>query len=383
MRLNFTLYFIFLSIFSFGQPDELTVESVLNHIYDSQMKNDPFYNDGLFEVKRTMSTTSDVDDDNTLFYPALVAITLKSVYDNLSKNEKIISDSIIARVNRNSGLYKSRNGRASFNFWQTIPPDIPFPNGSPRFAQIKYRLPDDFDDTSIISLAREPNDSLDRAVRDLMSSYVAREGRPLMTSTFKEYQDSKAYEVWFADKYPQDFDICAITNILLFTHRRGFNFNKYDSASIDLIKKMILNKHHLSDPTIISPFYRKTASILYHVTRLMDELEVGYFDEIKPIIIEDLKKHLDKSKNELEKVLVYSSLYRLGVEYPVEIDEDKLRKDISSYPYFSANLPMSIFWKKMIGNTFLARIMHWQCDAFNWTLVLEFLILTSYQGPEE
>ncbi len=336
-----------------------------------QIIEDEFYDAGLFPSQRTWSFSNKSVEDNTIFFTASIISTLRELYPQLVEENRDLVDSIIKRVNPVYDKYKSRNGETAYNFWQTTPPDLPFPNGSKLISNEGARLPDDFDTSILILQALGKNDSLDHLFRKKMISYAKRESRSeAKLITPEKYQNMKAYEVWFGKDMPQTFDLCVMSNVMSYVLDRDFQLNMYDSATISLIKRMIQANDHLNSISDVSHHSDSPALILYHVARVISKDEKGFFSSIKNEVITDLKSTLNEVENEVEKIMIAISLQRLTHKSDVSIDFKKLEKDVKSFSFFYVN-PFNV----SKGKSRYLPTVTWVSEAYNWTLYLEWLVL--------
>ena len=363
-----------MTLCSFIGHSQLSETQVFQKIASFQVVEDEFYDAGLFPSQRSWGFFSKPAEDNTIFFTASIATTIRMIQHRLDSVNRQTASSIIHNAEANYSKYASRNGEGTYNFWQTVPPDLPFPNGSKLISNKKGRLPDDFNSTVLIALASQRNDSSDQLIRKKMTAYSKRENRHLVSlNTLDAYKNSEAYEVWFGKNMPQAFDICVMSNVLLYVLDRGFELNQYDLETISLIKRMIRNDHHLKQSAEISHHSDSPALILYHVARLISLDNQGLFDDIETKVINDLRKLEGEVENELEKVMILSSLKRLSQNVDLStLDHEKLNADVTSFSFFSIdpyNISMGIY-------KFLPTI-RWISEAYNWTLYLELLVLVN------
>ncbi|MEO9482990.1 MAG: hypothetical protein ABJG47_06070 [Ekhidna sp.] len=344
---------------------------MVRKIQSFQIVEDQFYDSGLFPSKRTWSFSSKPVEDNTIFFTASIVSTLQMVHAKLDSKSRKMVDSMISNADQLYPKYKNRGGGVTYSFWQTVAPDLPFPNGSKLISNERLRLPDDFDTSILIALAQEKNDSADLLLRNRMVGYSSRENREdVKLFTPQEYQDVKAYETWFGKDMPQAFDLSVMSNVLLYVMRQGFVWNAYDSATASLINTMILNDDHRLRTSDVSFHSTSPALILYHVARLIAVDNIGHFDEAKAKVLGDLVSLLDVVENEVEKVMILSSLHRLGYEPSASIDFDKLKADVKTFSFFSVN-PFNM----SKGESRYLPSVRWVSEAYNWTLMLELLLL--------
>lgn len=381
LRSNYFLTLIF-TLLSLVSSAQLSIEpdSVLGLLRLQQVEDDTFYHAGLFRSQRILGKKS--YQDNSLYYSALIATTLKSLRSKVPREESEIIDEIVAGVKRNIPRYRSRKGRHAYNFWPTAP-DIPHPNGPAKYQTDKYKLPDDMDDTSMIGLLISESE-LTKGIRNEMIAYNKARPKKVKT-TYKAYSASEAYGVWFADKWVQEFDICVLANTLLFVFESDFQLNRYDSASISLIKDMTLNQLHKKRLFVLSPYYPKKPVILYHLARLLASDKRGVFDDIRGQVLSELQEALADEEQALYRIMLYSSLARLGHWVRPTVDEQQLLREVASFRLFSANL-MSAFGsgvitRKVINSSQLITTYHWQSEPYAWLLVYEYLALNrSYEA---
>ncbi|MEM6642185.1 MAG: hypothetical protein AAF616_04325 [Bacteroidota bacterium] len=344
---------------------------ILNKICSLQTVEDDFYDPGLFPVQRSWSASKEAVEDNTIFFSASIAYTLDQIRDKMDLESKRIASQIVDRITPNYRNYQSRNDKPTFNFWQTVAPDLPFPNGSKLISNDKMRLPDDLDTSVIIALS-STEDSVKTLLRKKMVAYAGRAGRDQnRINTLAKFQSSEAYEVWFAKEMPQTFDICVLSNVLLFVFSEGFALEKYDQASIFLIKEILKQRDYLDRTDAVSHHTTSAAVILYHVARMVAADKRGIFDDLRPLLIADLASTAAKATDEVEKMLAYTSLLRLGIRPAKELDHKKLKSDLGDFVFFSVKPflgnPQFAFLNSVVPN------ISWYCEAYNWTLYLEFL----------
>lgn len=346
-------------------------EEIIQRIRSFQVDKDEFYDAGLFPVKRKWSFSSNYVDDNSIFFTASINTTLKMISGRLDERSGKIVYSILKETQPIYAKYGNRNGGITYNFWQTVPPDLPFPNGNKLISNKKSRLPDDFDTTVLIALARGKNKRYDSLFRKEMVAYSSREDRSnVKMITLEPYENSKAYETWFGVNMPQTFDLCIMSNVLLYVMDRGFEWNEYDSATAALIQQMILNDDHLERTANISHHSDAPALVLYHVARLIEADYKGRFDAIKQKVINDLVKLLKEESNEVQKVMILSSLHRLDYKTSEPVNLKRWGKHVKSFSFFSIN-PFNI----SKGRSLYIPSIKWVSEAYNWTLLLELMVL--------
>lgn len=366
------IFLLFFAQKGYSQEPSSKGDSLLRWIVSQQVVEDDFYDAGLFKSSRIYGKNQ--YEDNTLFYSSLIALTLQSLSEKFSLENKLLVDSISSRVVKNVARYESRKGRPTYNYWQTNP-DIPHPDGPKKYQTDKYKLPDDFDDTSMIGMLVDEGRA--KEIREEMVNYTI-ERKMKVKTTFKRFKKSEAYGVWFADKWKQEFDICVLSNVLNFVFLNNFELNRYDSASIELIKRSIDEDLHINHPFVLSPYYNRTPVILYHISRLISNDRNGHFASIKSKIIDDIQAQLEVAELEMYKVILATSLFRLGEPYAIAIEEEKLRQEQRTFQWFTANFMLAVgsgvTTRKVLNDSRLIPTFYWRCDPYFWTLYLEYLV---------
>ncbi len=370
-----SILFLSVSVCLSAQTKEYSKENILRKIETLQLKNDAEFADGLFISERFKDRKRNLKRDNNIFFPALITYTLGTIKNEFQLQDQTIIDSIRNGVIRNYPKYRNRKGEVSFNYWQTHP-DMPMPGSKFWANSDKIKLPDDLDCTSIIYLSLPKNDTIDQRLKQLIIKHTNLYDQQI-NSIYKRYQNHKAYMTWFAQKLKQDFDICVMANTMLYIFNRNFDLNEYDRESIRLIEDMVQNDDHLKNPHIISPYYKTPFIILYHLARVVAADKNNEFSQIKSKIISDIKLALLHVNNKMEKVLLLSSLNRLGVPTNESVNLSGIEEDFKKFNYFVVN-PFhgsSIGFKKLIGRSNFLQ-MNYRCEAYYWTLILEYIILS-------
>ena len=317
-------------------------------------------------------------EDNTIFFTAAIVHTLKGLLPRMDKTSKALAIDIIAQSRKNYRHYQSRNGEPTYNFWPTTAPDLPFPNGNKFISNPKMRLPDDLDTSILIAMGSE-EDSVKTRLREKMVAYASRESRSeSKLNTLKKYESSEAYEAWFAKDMPQTFDICVLSNVMLFVFDEGYPLNRHDTATISLIKRMLLEddlREHMDE---VSHHTTSQALILYHVARMIHADREGFFQTMAPVVVGLLFEEHNHAPTEFEKMLAATSLMQLGQYSLGTLDHKRLQSELNEFTFFSV--------KPFLGNpqfSFLNRLVpniNWTSESYNWVLYLEYLYLLELQS---
>ncbi len=350
------------------------INPLLEQIADLQSRGDAFYRDGMFATNRWNGKATSYREDNNIFFTALTVHTLQSLYHVLNNEEQKLVDTIISRAQANYPHYRNRNGELSYNFWQVYPYELPFPGRKLWSRMRKFRLADDLDDTSLIYLTLDICDSTARAVKRMMEAQI---GEKPLKSTFKHHRDYRAYRTWFADKMKQDLDICVMANVLLFVFKKQLPLSQYDQQTIKLITRMVDEEQHLSHPRLVSPHYQQSSVILYHLSRLIAAADHPALDQLKPKVLSDLEDQYASSQHAMEKLILQSSLLRLGKQTTFATGSVQItNQDMEKFYWFYAN-PFSgsrIFFKKLLGRSYFLQ-SRYTSEAYYLALILENSLL--------
>lgn len=368
--------FVFLLIFLHANAFASVSDSLIREIRSFQIKkSNEYYSSGLFPSGRIHAATFYERPDNNIFFSAIIVYTLQKHYQKLTPYQRLITDSIASDVRRNYGSYANKDGGITYNFWQTNP-IRQFPNDPVLSRQKSLFIPDDADDAVMIYMTSNLEKNKAVALKDILIKNAAvTDG--ICRSCMPEYRHLHAYSTWTGSKMPVEWDICVQSNILLFGEFFGLDIQKEDTETeawmCTAIKKGWVAKY----PGFISPQYKSSAAIYYHLSRLLSSSE--RYSELKkyiPELREQTYKAFTKSGNEVERVMLASSLIRLGMPVNFRPDTKKFRSDMKDFRFFYANMG-SVAWypfNRMLSG-FKMISYEYRCDAWALTLWLEYELL--------
>jgi len=359
--------------------DSLSIKLLLQRIASMQANTDGNIPKGSFASYRTYHLNKHRQKaDINAFYTGLICFTLRDLENQFDIIEKQKVDNIINQAKPYFNKFKNQKGRNTYNFWSTDTPRI-FPNsGLLNVFNTSQALPDDFDDTVILLMAMNAPNSVANAIHELMQDYT-NQSKKKISNTFKQYQDIPAYSTWFGKKMPVDFDVSVLMNVLYFVQKYQLPFSKADSASVDLIVKVIASNQYETAASYISPHYNTTAIILYHLSRLMALKPIPALEQYKYQLIESAKNSYHHSNSFLEKIILSTTLMRWGIEMPRMVipAESNLIELIEEddYPFFIANIASMLTnpFKKIASSTGLVKFTY-HSPAYNQLLLLENLV---------
>lgn len=377
--MKFLGYFILLitnPICSYTQ-DTSRETLLLQEIANLQIQKDSFYYKGMFSTLRTNARNSNIiEEDNNIFFTALIAFTLQQIKEDLTPAQQILCDSIIEKAHYAYPYFQNRKGKPTYNFWPNNPPII-FPNN--RFLNLfnhLQALPDDIDDTVIAWLSQNASDSIVNIIHTILIKHTNGMHKKAK-NTFKAYKHITAYSTWLGSKMPIDLDFSVLCNVLYFLCDRKVNFNKYDSATIKLVTDMVKSNQHKTDVAYISPHYARIPILLYHIARLLGRFHIPMLDSLKPQLIKDSYEALKNSDNMLDSLLLHTALLRLG-ETPkplTNIFERFSNLMNNRYIFFMASFSSMMpnpFKKWFIPSKIIK--FYYSCSAYNLSLLLENIV---------
>lgn len=347
------------------------VDSLLRKIASCQQRyTDADYHAGLIpsmRIYRFIKKKYRRKDDN-IFFTGLTVWTLRSHRDKLSEPNKILLDSICSEAVKNYPRYRHRRGDCTYNFWQTNP-DRHFPNDPFFSSRKKYKLADDLDDTVVLYLSEEHSDSLKERLKGKMAVHANGSNNKIIRSTFRRYKHRKAYNTWFGEITPLEFDISVQCNAMLWVLNNKFELNEYDLETIRLIQDMVMANDHFKHPHYISPQYQSSAIILYHLARLIS-VHPDHFLRIRDKVIRDIQSEFAKTTKPMEKILLNTSLARFGLEQK-EMPAIS-QKDFKGFYFFLADMtsvyPNPI--KRWMAGSRVTNF-YYVSEGYYWALLLE------------
>jgi hypothetical protein len=346
---------------------------LLLKIYKLQSKGDEYYAEGLFPSQRYHLYFSFEREDNNIFFTASIVFILQNLREKLSAEEQKLVDVICAKAVANYSDYKNKDGLDTYNFWRTDG-SAHFPNGNVLSHVKKVRIPDDADDTSLIYLTSRPSHEKALWLKEKFAQH-ANLSKKQIKNTFPEYRNLKAYSTFFGKNMFIEFDVCVLCNILYFVFQNKLELNQHDHDSISFICSVIEKKQYLEKPFYASHSYPSAAVILYHIARLLEKYKVPGLSEIKSKIIADLNSLIEKENNEMNKIILSTSLIRLGVKTSMVAIVNPDQQASKKWSFFHAGL-LTAFENPITYNLAGNSLVHlkYKCEAHRLALILENIV---------
>ena len=363
---------------------EASISNLINRIENQQIKEDPTFIAGSYpSFIHHRRHFKQKHKDITIFYNILVDMTLKGLRSELPNNLQSKIDTLLARSSKiYPRFYNAKRG--SYNFWlRDSSYRFPYSWWIPLIKK-DGAVPDDMDDTVLSTFvsAKPSKDSL-KLLHQRMQDYTLRVGQKHRT-TPKPYRHFYTYSTWFGEKFPVVLDAAVLSNILSFVNHYDLPWTQADSAALRFIVKTIKSKDYINAPLKISPYYGRTAILLYHYSRLMQQKSLPVLDSLRPQLISEAKDLIFRTDYTLEKVIAANALIQFGEkapQFPLPEPGSKAWKqqiEHSDYPYFIGNIP-SYMSRGLQGilSTVNAMMYYHYCPAFNNALALQYLVYSS------
>lgn len=354
------------------------VLEILQHIRFQQLNHGSEFEKGGFPNYRIYQPRGVPKADNNSFFTSIILLTLRDNYQKLPLSAQRIADSIFSDALPSYKVFRNQKGRGTYNFWKTNPPQV-FPDGGVLNVFDKSKaLPDDMDCTSTALWALNAPDSTNKRIKTLMQSYTNHPGKKLL-NTFPEISNIPAYSTWFGVKVPVEFDVVVMCNVISWTAQAGLDFTAADTATIELLTKVIEEGLYIKDPFMASPNYATVPIILYHYSRMMSKVNIPELEALKPSMIKEAEKCFYNSESNLEKILISTTVKRLGTKLSGQIilDHSNYISDIANDPFvfFIANMGLAYptGWKNKLATSKAGRFDYY-CPAYNLTLLLENIL---------
>lgn len=336
-----------------------------------QVQQDSFYFTGMFPSYRHYGLPQGkMKEDNNIFFTGLIALTLGDLLPQLHGADSARCAAIIAKARQSFKHFRHSEQRHTYNFWKTHP-KIVFPNSWFLNLFAKWHaLPDDLDDTSILLMSQQVEDSIVRAVKMRMEAHANLQ-RYRIRNTFRQYRDIPAYSTWFGASMPIDFDFCVLTNTLLFVQRYQLPYSRQDSATVHLLELMIRDRAYMHHPAYISPHYARSPILIYHIARLLKHHPIPSLMQYRSQLIADAQQEWKDTENGMDRTILGTALTWLGDRPPAAPRWDADTDFIFFVAGFNSLLPNPL--KKMF-TLYPVTSYYYRCPAYNRVLQLEYIL---------
>lgn len=343
----------------------------LEQIESLQSTGERYFPAGIFPAHRENKWIGYHRPDTTIFFSAVICFTLQSIAKYADADQQKTIQEICDKVIKNYPDFQNKDGLKTYNFWKTKPSGH-FPNGHIFHRFEHFRIPDDVDDTSLIYLTTQPTEAELAWLKDKLVLH-ANGDKFHVRNTFPEYKNLNSYSTWFGKNMYVEFDACVLSNLMYCIYQYDLPITYYDEDTLYYIRSVVETDRHINAPFRSAHQYPRTALIIYHVARLLAAFEPEPLRTIKSRLLADAKMMLKASRHPMDKVIIASSLIRLGVQ-PERIPvENFTTKDFEGFYFFIAGL-LTAYENKLLYKLASSPLFHmgWICEAHCWTLLAEY-----------
>ena len=350
----------------------INTDSILNTISQLQSPGNTHYPKGIFPSQRIHPISGYLREDGNIFFSSLIVYTLNKLWPHFNEQQRAVVSSISSAVRENYPRFIHKRQPDTYNFWATGNQSH-FPNGIILHKFSKLALPADTDDTSLIYLTNDQQQSIDLLKREYENQYSP--DQPSSPLTPREYRDLKAYPTFLGKRMVREMDACVICNVLLLVLDNGMSYTRMDTDSIEFLKRVLRSKDYLKTPFQISPNYSNSAVILYHIARLVASHKLQQLIELRTLVIQCLQEQIQNQWSYMELLLLNSSLLKL--DCPAEpLSLLKAEDHFKRFYFFQAGMLTGLqkaYLNHLASNSFFH--LKYRCSAYYWALLLENMLL--------
>ncbi|WP_345248039.1 hypothetical protein [Nibrella saemangeumensis] len=357
---------------------QYTPEDILNRIAQLQSKggnrgSERYFPWGLLPSYRVNPYWLYRRPDTNVFFTAITIFTLRQLHSRVSTEAQRLIDDIAARGVSTYELFRNKDGLKTYNFYQTHP-SRHFPHGLVMRHFEHFRIPDDIDDTAMVYLTSPPTPEELLWLKEKLVEH-ANGSKLTIRNTFRQYRSLRAYSTWFGKNMPIEFDACALCNMLYCIYQYKLPLKQHDTDSLAFLRSIVATNRYRTHPFRCAHNYARTSLIIYHLSRLIAGFEPPELQSVREKLIRDTELELNKVRNRLDKILLATSLLRLG-QRPPAVSLENIERDFAGFHFFVAGM-LSAYENPLVYFSAGLPFWHirWQCEAHNWALVLEYVVL--------
>lgn len=350
------------------------VAELLQQLSDLSSGGESPYPVGIFPSQRYHPFLPYHREDENLFFSATIAFTLRQLHYKMNDVERKIAESISNGVRNQLPVFQNKDGKPTYNFWQTRP-SRHFPNGVFMRRFEHFRIPDDADDTALAHLLLGSGKEEATELLSLFDRH-ANTTRKSIKNTWPEFKELKAIGTFFGEKMRIEFDAVVMCNALLFLLQHFDEDEQIIDDSLKYVEGIISKDLHKTDPFKAAPNYPSTELIIYHVARLLDAHPTCRLSELKEKLIDDATEELRSAGSPLSKLILQNALLMIAPRSHSERSEESpnleaLLADEKGY-FFHAGM-MSAFENLMAQGLATLPLFHlrYRCKALNLALLIE------------
>ncbi|KAA0989567.1 hypothetical protein [Dyadobacter aurulentus] len=343
----------------------------IEQIESLQSKGNEIFPAGIFPAERVNPIIGYRRPDTTIFFSAISCFTLKSIRSYADDDTKARIDRICESIIANYPDFRNKDDLKTYNFWKTKP-SRHFPNGRIFHRYEHFRIPDDVDDTAFIYLTTERSTAELIWLKEKLGMH-SNGAKQWIRNTYPEYRQLKAYSTWFGKNMYVEFDVCVLSNLMYCLLDSQLPLNQHDDDSFEYIRSVIATDRYLRVPFRCAHQYPRTPLVIYHVARLIARFSPPALQPVREKLILDTQKLLSSGISDMDKVILSTSLIRLGVKTVRVPVENFTSKTFDGFVFFIAGL-LTAYEHPLLYKLSALPIfhMHWICEAHCWTLLAEY-----------
>lgn len=365
---------MFVPAFAISQtPREYKIDSLVNELLTEQSGNHPEFTKGIFPSYRIQAKGKDKYADDNIFFSGIIAMRLMRHETRFKGETKNKVATILKNIREASDRYRNKYDRVSYNFWQTRPVKQ-FPGDAKLMAKTRYHIPDDADDSAVLTLINKKSKENMLRLKELMEENVPGKKRKIR-NTLPAFKSLSAYSTWLGDRMPPEFDFCVMANIIYVFNEYNLPYTQHDWATLTYLRESFVDGYLKNKSHRVTPQYKTEAAGLYHMAFLISAHTVPALDDLRPQLLERILQRLKETDNKNEALLLYSALSYL--KHPFSPSWEYYT-DTKEFPIFYANLA-SVTPNPFHGLAAKQKAfnMPYHCKAWNVMLELEIALNTA------
>jgi len=173
-------------------------------------------------------------------------------------------------------------------------------------------------------------------------------------------------------------DASTLSNGMLWVVRTRTPLNEFDTDSLEFINWVIASGEYRRRPLDVSAYYASAPLIAYHVGRLLAEADLPLLAEARATLLRELPALLAESRHFMGKILVATTLLRLGAAAPPLLGASCTLAELEtrSRGLYFCIAPLLNYYPqtRWLAGWRLSQI-DWECPAHSLTLLAEYVAL--------
>ncbi len=341
-----------------------------------QSTGDQYYPAGLFPSLRWKKSLRYQRKDSNGFFTSLTVFTLREIMPHLPAAAQALVEIIAAKALAIYPLYQNRTGQATYNFYQPRPGQH-FPHGYLLHRSRHFAAPDDLDSTSLAYLSYPRPAAENQWLKAKLQAH-ANTVKGWATTGPKAFRKKKIYSAWFGERMPIDMDASTLSNGMLWVVRSGLPLNEFDTDGLEYISWAITSGEYRRHPLDVSAYYATAPLIAYHIGRLLAEANLPQLAAARATLLRDLPALLAESEHFMDKILLATTMLRLGATPPPLLDPSWALTELEekSRGLYFCIAPLLNYYPqtRWLARWRLSQI-DWECPAHSLALLAEYVVL--------